>query len=143
MGQAGSLTHIGQPVPVARATHSGFGVRVEISARHWGWHRQVRDAENAAAIGPLRFGFHPGNRVGQNQAVAENEYLLGWSRNPVDVKSTQSPDSPEPDRSRILLWHANYHPDGGQLFFPFNGEAFVCPLALLTMISSELPPAAP
>ena len=30
----------------------------------------------------------------------------------------------------MLLWHANYHPDGGQLFFPLNGEAFVCPLAL-------------
>ena len=34
------------------------------------------------------------------------------------------------EHPRVLLWHANYHPDGGQLFFPLNGEAFVCPLAL-------------
>ena len=64
---------------------------------------------------------------GSNQAVASNFYLLGWSRNPADVKVAPSA---QPDRSRILLWHANYHPDGGQLFFPLNGESFVCPLAL-------------
>jgi ureidoglycolate hydrolase len=29
-----------------------------------------------------------------------------------------------------LLWHANYHPDGGQLFFPIEGTPFVTPLAL-------------
>jgi hypothetical protein len=23
-----------------------------------------------------------------------------------------------------LLWHANYHPDGGQLFFPLDREPF-------------------
>lgn len=31
---------------------------------------------------------------------------------------------------RVLLWHANYHPDGGQLFFPLVKTAFVVPLAL-------------
>ena len=64
---------------------------------------------------------------GRNQAVASNHYLLGWSCNPADVKKEHDM---RPDRSRVLLWHANYHPDGGQLFFPLNGEAFVCPLAL-------------
>jgi hypothetical protein len=34
------------------------------------------------------------------------------------------------DRSRVLLWHANYHPDGGQLFFPLDATPFVVPLAL-------------
>ena len=31
---------------------------------------------------------------------------------------------------RVAFWHANYHPDGGQLFFPLDGGAFVAPLAL-------------
>jgi len=30
----------------------------------------------------------------------------------------------------MLLWHANYHPDGGQLFFPLDGRPFYVPLAL-------------
>jgi hypothetical protein len=29
----------------------------------------------------------------------------------------------------MLLWHANYHPDGGQLFFPLDRRPFVVPLA--------------
>ena len=31
---------------------------------------------------------------------------------------------------RALVWRANYHPDGGQLFYPLSGESFVVPLAL-------------
>jgi ureidoglycolate hydrolase len=29
----------------------------------------------------------------------------------------------------MLLWHANYHPDGGQLFFPLEPRPFLVPLA--------------
>jgi ureidoglycolate hydrolase len=29
-----------------------------------------------------------------------------------------------------LLWHANYHPDGGQSFFPRSPHPFLVPLAL-------------
>jgi ureidoglycolate lyase len=32
--------------------------------------------------------------------------------------------------ARMLLWHANYHPDGGQLFFPLDRRPFYVPLAL-------------
>ena len=31
---------------------------------------------------------------------------------------------------RVLLWHCNYHPDGGQLFWPLDGQPFVVPVAL-------------
>jgi ureidoglycolate hydrolase len=34
------------------------------------------------------------------------------------------------DPRRLLLWHANYHPDGGQLFFPLEKKPFMVPLAL-------------
>ena len=63
---------------------------------------------------------------GRNNAV-DDEYLLGWSVNPADAnRSKVTVDSPD----KVLLWHANYHPDGGQLFFPLNGTPFVTPLAL-------------
>jgi hypothetical protein len=30
----------------------------------------------------------------------------------------------------MLLWHCNYHPDGGQLFYPLERKPFMVPLAL-------------
>jgi ureidoglycolate lyase len=30
----------------------------------------------------------------------------------------------------VLLWHLNYHPDGGQLFYPLEKRPFVVPVAL-------------
>ncbi len=62
---------------------------------------------------------------GRNDAVGGDEYLLGWSRRPEEASRVR-PREP----GRVLLWHANYHPDGGQLFFPLDGQPFVCPLAL-------------
>lgn len=63
---------------------------------------------------------------GRNNAV-KDEYLLGWSVNPGEADQHANSDAlPE----RVLLWHANYHPDGGQLFFPVDGSPFVTPLAL-------------
>ena len=63
---------------------------------------------------------------GRNNAV-NDEYLLGWSLNPGvarrDVTGGTFAD-------RILLWHANYHPDGGQLFYPIDGSPFMVPLAM-------------
>lgn len=62
---------------------------------------------------------------GKNDAV-NSRYVFGWSKNPKDASET-SADRPE----RVLLWHANYHPDGGQLFFPLEGcDAFITALAL-------------
>ncbi|MDX2002699.1 MAG: ureidoglycolate lyase [Chitinophagales bacterium] len=41
------------------------------------------------------------------------------------------PGEPMPkDRKAVLVREANYHPDGGQVFFPKNGEPFVALLAL-------------
>jgi ureidoglycolate lyase len=60
---------------------------------------------------------------GRNEAV-EGEYILAYGTEPAAADRTHRRD-PE----RILLWHANYHPDGGQLFFPIEREPFVVPLA--------------
>ena len=63
--------------------------------------------------------------LGANRAVGDR-YLFGWGRNPGEARR----DAGGPRPCRVLLWHANYHPDGGQLFFPRDGADFVAPLAL-------------
>jgi hypothetical protein len=61
----------------------------------------------------------------RNNAVGDS-YLFGWSTWPEEA-ATSGSDRP---RERALLWRANYHPDGGQLFYPLDGSTFVVPLAL-------------
>jgi hypothetical protein len=60
-----------------------------------------------------------------NDAV-DGHYVLGWSRDP-QAASTETQTAP---RKQVLLWHLNYHPDGGQLFFPIDNKPFVVPVAL-------------
>ncbi len=61
---------------------------------------------------------------GSNDAVKGN-YILGWSANPGVADQNAFVSRPE----RILLWHMNYHPDGGQLFFPLDNKPFLVPVA--------------
>jgi len=61
---------------------------------------------------------------GRNEAVG-GYYVLGYALEP-----TQAARDHGRDPERLLLWHANYHPDGGQLFFPLDRAPFVVPLAL-------------
>lgn len=61
---------------------------------------------------------------GRNQAV-RGHYILAYAQAP-ELASTDHVDTPV----RMLLWHANYHPDGGQLFFPLERRPFYVPLAL-------------
>lgn len=61
---------------------------------------------------------------GHNDAVS-GHYVMGYAVDP-----SQAQENHQRPPSRILLWHANYHPDGGQLFYPTQGKPFVVPLAL-------------
>jgi hypothetical protein len=61
---------------------------------------------------------------GSNEAVG-GHYILGYATEPTVAREDHN-SAPE----RILLWHCNYHPDGGQLFFPQERKPFVVPLAL-------------
>ena len=61
---------------------------------------------------------------GTNEAVG-GHYLLAYAETPEHAR-TDHAQAPR----RMLLWHANYHPDGGQLFFPLEGETYYVPLAL-------------
>ena len=61
---------------------------------------------------------------GRNSAVG-GHYILAYGDEPnrADESHSRAP-------RRILLWHANYHPDGGQQFFPLDNKPFLVPLAL-------------
>ena len=61
---------------------------------------------------------------GRNEAVG-GHYILAYGDEPARADDTHA-RAPK----RILLWHANYHPDGGQLFFPLDRKPFLVPLAL-------------
>ena len=61
---------------------------------------------------------------GRNDAVG-GHYILAYAQPPEIAREDHS-RAPE----RMMLWHANYHPDGGQLFFPLEREPYYVPLAL-------------
>jgi len=63
--------------------------------------------------------------MGTNDAVG-GHYVLGWSTDP----QYASTETQTVARDQVLLWHFNYHPDGGQLFFPLEKKPFVVPVAL-------------
>jgi len=59
-----------------------------------------------------------------NRAVGRS-YITGWFADP----ATASNDREPVDTSRIYTHEANYHPDGGQVFFPHDDSPFVALLA--------------
>lgn len=67
----------------------------------------------------------------RNNAVGDS-YLFAWSQWPEEATAEDDAGSSGGNRprERALIWRANYHPDGGQMFFPLDGQSFVVPLAL-------------
>jgi hypothetical protein len=59
-----------------------------------------------------------------NRAVGRS-YITGWFTDPAVASEERQPK----DTSRIYTHEANYHPDGGQIFSPRDGAAFVALLA--------------
>ena len=92
-----------------------------------GW-RPVDDgtgAEGGVAEGIFHAKWMGDVLYGRNEAV-KGDYVLGWSRDPQFASEKEKTVS----RSQVLLWHMNYHPDGGQLFFPLEKKPFIFPAAL-------------
>ncbi len=129
-------------IPLIKATPKslqGYGVLVEdyhdfpIEIVTWpapGWRKVDPGTGNQGGTTSGTFDFWWSGDIlyGKNQAVSD-QYLLGWSKNPGEAKAN-SLEKSNPKPNRVLLWHANYHPDGGQLFFPLDKTPFVVPLAL-------------
>lgn len=127
-------------VPVVRATAeslAGYGRLVDdhreypIEIVRWpakGW-RPVDPGtgdRGGTTSGIFGFWWEGDVLMGENTAV-DDTYVLGWSTNPRDAARGGAPAQHPP---QVLLWHANYHPDGGQLFFPLDDTPFIVPLAL-------------
>lgn len=67
-----------------------------------------------------------------NHAVGRS-YITGWFADPATAVESRPPL----DTTRIYTHEANYHPDGGQIFSPRAGAAFV---ALLAMPGDDVTP---
>lgn len=63
-------------------------------------------------------------QLATNHAVARS-YVTGWYADP----ALASPEAEPASRSLLYTHEANYHPDGGQVFFPRGGGPFVALLA--------------
>ncbi len=108
------------------ASMEGYGYLVddpegcEIEIVRWpaqGW-RPIDDGtgdEGGTTEGIFRCRWGDGVLKARNEAV-DGDYVLGWNGGGRD--------------DHVLLWHMNYHPDGGQLFFPLDRKPFVIPAAL-------------
>ena len=124
------------PLVVATAeTLAGYGTLVADPARQKieivRWPAQGRrpvDTDSGDQGGTAEGIFHAwwenGRLMGRNQAVG-GHYVLGFADPPGADGQAAEPAPP-----RVLLWHANYHPDGGQMFFPLEKKPFVVPMAL-------------
>lgn len=125
-------------LPVVDATDAnlaGYGrlvddpASVTVEITRWpaqGWRPVDDDSgdEGGTSEGTFRCDWRGDVLHGRNEAVG-GHYVLAYAGEPADAREDH-------DRapSRMLLWHANYHPDGGQLFFPLDARPFVVPLAL-------------
>ena len=124
-------------IPVVEATDAtleGFGFlvddpeQVEVEIVRWpaqGWRPVDMDSgdEGGTTEGTFVADWRGDVLYGHNSAVG-GHYILGYGLDPGQAREDHGED-PE----RLLLWHANYHPDGGQLFFPLDPAPFVVPLA--------------
>jgi ureidoglycolate lyase len=127
--------------PVIRATEEslkGYGEIVRDPHRHrveivtWpsrGW-RQL-DAgtgnEGGTTEGIFACEWRGNELFGRNEAVG-GHYVIGFRDLP-EKAAERAAEGVALSEGRVLLWHCNYHPDGGQLFWPLDGQAFVVPVA--------------
>ncbi|MBS0578826.1 MAG: ureidoglycolate lyase [Proteobacteria bacterium] len=81
--------------------------------------------QGGIAEGIFEFSWRGETLYARNNAVGDS-YLFGWSTWPEQATAAGKGKA----REKALIWRANYHPDGGQLFYPINGQSFVVPLAL-------------
>ena len=123
-------------VPVTAESIKGYGHIVEspkdfpIEILRWpaqGW-RPVDDNsgdQGGVTEGIFEFWWKGDTLFARNNAVGDN-YEFGWSCFPEKA----SREGPANSRDKLITWKANYHPDGGQLFYPLDGQTFIVPMAL-------------
>jgi hypothetical protein len=130
------LSHFKIPIVEATAESvKGYGWLVEdpaqctIEITRWpaqGWRPVDTDCgdEGGTTEGVFYSEWEGDILYGSNEAVG-GHYVLGYATDP-EQSSEESLNEPE----KILIWHANYHPDGGQMFFPLDNQPYLVPVAL-------------
>lgn len=134
-------------IPLIKATNKtleGYGRLVdsyknsEIEIVTWpkqGWREIEEGTGNEAGFteGSFDTWWEGETLWGQNHAVQhksdyeiDGKYILGYKNIPENNLKEKKYSYPE----NIYIWHTNYHPDGGQLFFPTKESPFISPLAL-------------
>ena len=125
-------------MPVVAATNAalaGYGQLIDDPYQHrieivrWpaqGWRPVDEDSgdEGGTTQGVFVSEWRGDLLYGRNEAV-DGHYILAYADEP-----TRADESHRRPPERMLLWHCNYHPDGGQLFFPLDRLPFFVPLAL-------------
>jgi len=125
-------------MPVVAATNAalaGYGQLIDDPYQHrieivrWpaqGWRPVDEDSgdEGGTTQGVFVSEWRGDVLYGRNEAV-DGHYVLAYADEP-----TRADESHRRPPERMLLWHCNYHPDGGQLFFPLDRLPFFVPLAL-------------
>jgi ureidoglycolate lyase len=127
--------HATPVVAATAASLEGYGCLIEdprsfpIEIVRWpaqGWRPIDANSGDQGGVveGLFEFWWRDDTLYARNNAVGDS-YLFGWSQWPEEAMagSTRA-------RERALIWRANYHPDGGQLFHPMDGRGFLVPLAL-------------
>lgn len=126
-------------VPLIRATDDsvkGYGCLVDnpdefsIEIVQWprqGW-RPVDEGtgDEAGWVEGEFLGEWKGDVLFGSNAAVKGHYVLGWSTDPQKASEAKQ----TAPRDQVLLWHMNYHPDGGQLFWPKENKSFIVPVAL-------------
>jgi hypothetical protein len=132
-------------IPIVRATPEnlqGLGVMIsdpdEIAVEivKWpqpGW-RELDPGtgdEGGTTEGLFEFWWENNVLSARNNAVNDQYTMAADARWPEAFDPDVAKTIPDDDEGRkaALLFHANYHPDGGQLFFPEDAAPFVAPLA--------------
>lgn len=135
-GLADNLTKVEMPIVEATAESlAGYGLLIDrpdavsVEIVRWpaqGWRPVDTDSGDEAGTteGTFLSSWKGDILFGSNAAVG-GEYVLGYATEPsqADTEHTRDP-------GQVMLWHANYHPDGGQLFFPLDHQPYYLPLAL-------------
>lgn len=125
-------------IPVLEATAETFAdyghlvydyEREKVMLESWpavGWRPVEPGTGNEGGITEGEFVFERRGQlmIARNHAV-DGHYISGWFADPSQANALQPGDY-----RRVLVREANYHPDGGQVFYPVNGEPFMALLAL-------------
>ena len=134
-------------IPLVNATNEnlkGYGYLVDVydqckieivtwPKQEWRDIEEGTGNEGGTTEGPFEAWWEQNILYGRNSAVEhkseydkDGRYLLGYSSDPDTLKKNYIKEDPK----QIYIWHVNYHPDGGQLFFPKENKPFISPLAL-------------